>query len=65
MRGCARLVEGYAADGEGLRLKPRICWQAIFINGNHSGNGKPLKQLGLLSRHADIRRATRASSVIY
>src|SRR5580700_3936741 len=42
---------------------PRICWQTIFICGNHRGNGKPLKQLKLLSRQADIRRVTGASGV--
>jgi hypothetical protein len=42
---------------------PRICWQTIFIRGNHRGNGKLLKQLGLLSGQADIRRVTGASSV--
>jgi hypothetical protein len=42
---------------------PRICWQTIFICGNHRGNGKPLKQLELLSHQADIRRVTGASSV--
>jgi hypothetical protein len=41
----------------------RICWQTIFICGKPQWYGKPLKQLGLLSRQADIRRVTGASSV--
>jgi hypothetical protein len=47
---------------QGNRM-PRICWQTIFICGNHRGNCKRLKQLELLSRQADIRRVTGASSV--
>ena len=42
---------------------PRICWQTIFICGKPQRYDKPLKQLGLLSRQADIRRVTGASSV--
>jgi hypothetical protein len=42
---------------------PRICWQTIFICGQLQWYGKPLKQLRLLSRQADIRRVTDASSV--
>jgi hypothetical protein len=42
---------------------PRICWQTIFICGKLQWYGKPLKQLRLLSRQADIRRVTDASSV--
>ena len=42
---------------------PRICWQTIFICGKPRRYDKPLKQLGLLSRQADIRRVTGASSV--
>jgi hypothetical protein len=41
---------------------PQICWQTTFICGNYRGSGKPLKQLELLSRQADIRRVTGASS---
>ena len=29
---------------------PRICWHTIFICGNPRWHGKPLKQLGFLSR---------------
>ena len=32
---------------------PRICWHTIFICGKPPRYRKPLKQLGLLSRHAD------------
>ena len=42
---------------------PRISWQTIFICGKPQRYDKPLKQLGLLSRQADIRRVTGASSV--
>ena len=42
---------------------PRICWQTIFICGKPQWYGKPLKQRGLLSRQADIRRVTCASRV--
>jgi threonine dehydrogenase-like Zn-dependent dehydrogenase len=42
---------------------PRICWQTIFICGKPQRHDKSLKQLGLLSRQADIRRVTGASSV--
>jgi hypothetical protein len=42
---------------------PRICWQTIFICGKPQRYDKPLKQLGLLSRQANIRRVTGASSV--
>ena len=42
---------------------PRICWQTIFICWKPQRYDKPLKQLGLLSRQADIRRVTGASSV--
>jgi len=42
---------------------PRICWQTIFICGKPQWYGKPLKQLGFLSRQADIRRVTGPSSV--
>ena len=42
---------------------PRICWQTIFICGKPQRYDKSLKQLGLLSRQADIRRVTGASSV--
>ena len=42
---------------------PRICWRTIFICGKPQRYDKPLKQLGLLSRQADIRRVTGASSV--
>ena len=41
----------------------RICWRTIFISSNHHGYDKPLKQLGVLSRQAKIRRATGASNV--
>jgi hypothetical protein len=37
---------------------PRICWRTIFICRKLQWYGKPLKQLGLLSRQADIRRVT-------
>jgi hypothetical protein len=46
---------------QGNRM-PQICWQTTFICGNYRGSGKPLKQLELLSRQADIRRVTGASS---
>jgi len=42
---------------------PRNCWQTIFICGEPQWYGKPLKQLGLVSRQADIRRVTGASRV--
>ena len=42
---------------------PQICWRTIFICGKPQRYDKPLKQLGLLSRQADIRRVTGASSV--
>ena len=45
------------------RNAPRICWHTIFICRKLQWYGKPLKQLGLLSRQADIRRVTGASSV--
>src|SRR5215470_3412599 len=52
-----RLVEG-ALDG-----MPRICWYTIFICGKPLRCDKPLKQLGLLSRQADIRRVTGTGSI--
>ena len=56
-----RIEDRAARFGE--RKLYRICWQTIFICGKLQGYGKPLKQLGLLSRQADIRRVTGASSI--
>src|SRR5580700_2220819 len=36
------------------RNAPRICWHTIFICRKLQWYGKPLKQLGLLSRQADF-----------
>ena len=60
----AGLFEAVRRAEEALeRNAPRICWQTIFICGKPQQYDKPLKQLGLLSRQADIRRVTGASSV--
>ena len=48
-----------AAGSRSARTEsPRICWHTIFICGKPQWYGKPLKQLGLLSRQAHIRRVT-------
>ena len=48
-----------AAGSRSTRTEsPRICWHTIFICGKPQWYGKPLKQLGLLSRQAHIRRVT-------
>ena len=53
-----------AAGSRSTRTEsPRICWHTIFICGTPQWYGKPLKQRGLLSRQADIRRVTGTSSV--
>ena len=53
-----------AAGSRSTRTEsPRICWHTIFICGKPQWYGKPLKQRGLLSRQADIRRVTGTSSV--
>src|SRR5215472_1334597 len=40
-------------------------WRTIFTCGNPQWYGKPLKQRGLLSRQADIRRGTDASRIAF
>ena len=44
---------------------PRICWHTIFICRKPQWYGKPLKQRGLLSRQANIRRGTGASRIVF
>src|SRR5215469_14623410 len=45
--------------------KARICWHTIFICGKPQWYGKLLKQRGLLSRQADIRRGIDASRIAF
>src|SRR5215467_12720073 len=45
--------------------KARICWHTIFICGKPHWYGKLLKQRGLLSRQADIRRGIDASRIAF
>src|SRR5215472_13304024 len=42
----------------------RICWHTIFISGKPQWYSKSLKQRGLLSHQADIRRVAGARSYI-
>ena len=44
---------------------PQICWHTIFTWGKPQWYGKPLKQRGLLSRKADIRRGSGASRIAF
>ena len=45
--------------------KARICWHTIFICGKPQWYGNLLKQRGLLSRQADIRRGIDASRIAF
>jgi HEAT repeat protein len=53
----------HRAPGSTRSAAFRICWQTIFICRKPQRYGKPLKQLGLLSRQVDIRLVAGASSV--
>ena len=53
----------HRAEKHSNGMPPESGWHTIFICRKLQWYGKPLKQLGLLSRQADIRRVTGASSV--
>jgi hypothetical protein len=55
----SRRAAGSRKHSSGMR---RVCWRTIFICEKPQRYDKPLKQLGLLSRQADIRRVTGAAA---